>query len=53
MFASTAPYIVYLLKIHCYSVSLGKLYKQNVLIVLPSLYLKVRVAVSIRMYILP
>ena len=33
VFAPTVPYTVHLLKVHCHSVSLGKLYKWNVWIV--------------------
>jgi len=51
--APTTLYIDYLLKLHCHSVSLGKLNKLNVLIVPPSLYSKVRVIFVIRLYILP
>ena len=36
--ASTAPYIVHLLKVHCRSVSLGKLCKRNVWIIPPLLF---------------
>ena len=53
MFAPTTSYIDYLLKLHCHSVSLGKLNKFNVQIVPPSLYSKVRVIFVIRLYILP
>ena len=38
MFSLAAPYIVHLLKVHCYSISLVMLYKLNVRIVHPSLY---------------
>ena len=36
--ASTAPYIVRLLKVHCHSVSLGKLCKRNMWIIPPLLF---------------
>ena len=52
MFAPTAPYIIHLLKVHCQSVSLGKLCKRNAWIVSPSLYSKVRVIFAVRLYIL-
>ena len=35
---STTPYIIHLLKVHCYYASLGKLYKRTVWVVHLSLY---------------
>jgi len=53
VFAPTAPYIDYLLKLYCHSVSLGKLNKLNIMwIVPPSLYSKVRAIFVICLYIL-
>ena len=47
MFALTAPYIVHLLKVHCYSIYLVKLYKLNARIVHPSLYLIIKTSICI------
>ena len=47
MFAPTAPCIIHLLKVHCHSVSLGKLCKINEWIAPLLLYSKVKVNIYI------